>query len=211
MAIEIHVARPLTANPELCLQPSEEVAAALALLRTEGALLRVWRGSTPHNWWIENDFGDEMHFTVEADNRHIPQLLLAVVTPVAVDGGAQRIAPSLLHRDGGQRYAEGWRYDRAKHLLLEQRWASEQASRRSLQLRVEAFAPKLEALSERALALLRTLRRGDLGFYTELVPEYLALAQQGLVSFTSTAGVRCIREVRTLRIPRGELLKIIHA
>lgn len=209
MALVVKVTQPRAPrNPVPRFRNDPNVAAALKLFRTEGAVLRVWRGSSPHNWWIENDIGDELHFTSESGNRDIPALLLAVGQPVDLAFDAGTIAPSWAHRDGGQPYAEGWKFDRMKLLLLEQLFASDQASRVSLQRRVAAFNPKLASLSDTALALLRTLRKGGLPLFIELVPQYLELAQQGLVSFTSPNAVRCVNEVRTLRIPRGHMLKV---
>lgn len=80
---------------------------ALAMFQA-GAVLNCWRRSTPHNWWLETEDGDELHLSEIQELQGFQHTLLACATPVVEE--SPRIAPSRLHRDGGKPEWSKWVY-----------------------------------------------------------------------------------------------------
>ena len=81
---------------------------ALAMFKS-GAVLNCWRRSSPHNWWLESDDGDELHLSEIPELRGFQMTLLAMANPL--EDNSPRIEHSRLHRDGGKPEWSKWVYN----------------------------------------------------------------------------------------------------
>lgn len=71
---------------------------ALRALRNGTAKLQLWRGSSPHNWWVETDKGNVLWHSNESGDH--PDLAMFTLDSQS----EKRVPPSILHRDGGLPY-----------------------------------------------------------------------------------------------------------
>ena len=197
-----------------------EYQANLLNLFKNGATLFLWRGTCPHNYYVET-----------ADGK--TNLIVAGDRESCENFGTGRAQLEALHRlarpsfastgliSGGSRHEngrpeqEGWSFDADVARQLEQRWAAFQAERAIRDSNVKAPAPQLDKLSE--LALLRKLKTLDisvviheanvgLGRYPELASAYAELDDQGLLQLTDT-GKFCL--VPAAAKPRGPMLRLV--
>lgn len=190
-----------------------------------GATFYLWRGTCPHNYYIETADGKtslivdgdrescENNGTGRAQREALERLARPVfASPRVISGGS--------HYENGRPEQEGWSFDADVARQLEQRWAAFQAERVIRDANVKAPTPQLDKLSELALALLRKLKTLDisvaiheanvgLGRYPELASAYAELDDQGLLRVTDTGKFCLVPTMVKLRVPRGPMLRLV--
>ena len=195
----------------------------LALFKN-GATFFLWRGTCPHNYYIETADGKtslivdgdrescENNGTGRAQREALARLARPVfASPRVISGGARF--------ENGQPEQEGWAFDADVARQLEQRWAAFQAERAVRDANVKTPAPQLDRLSHLALALLRKLKTLDisvvihaanvgLGRHPELASAYAELDHQGLLTLTDTGRFCLVPSMAKLRVPRGPMLRL---
>jgi hypothetical protein len=216
MPLVVNIAAPFSARRSNPYAGLHGLHAALMLdYYKNGAKLYVWRGSSPHNWWLETTEG--ISHTVCGDREtngilgvahlNIPGTLTRLGRKVFTS--PERIAPHTLHRDGGQPYKEGWEFDTLRVATLEAEWAEVLAAIEIRKNHPPSFQPDLSALSEEALALLRTLKKVD-GLYPfdELLGAFAELDKQGFLLMNGQGAFHLHDEAKALVIPRGQSLRL---
>jgi len=182
-----------------------------------GARLCVWRNSSPWNHWLEGgpDNIEMMYIagcreTQDALGTSIEQVraLKALSRPAGASREVVSGSPSAF--ENGLSQSEGWEFDPVRAQAVEEYWDSTCAQREERQRNPRPFNFKLEALSENALALLRTLRSGNI---VSRAPELAAwleeLDAQGLLELTKDNRFVLVPAARTLRLPRGLQLELV--
>lgn len=71
---------------------------AVKRLREGKALLHCWRGSSPHNWYVESCNGRGSHLWHSSDWGDVPDRSMFQLEQESQN----KIACSLIHRDGGK-------------------------------------------------------------------------------------------------------------
>lgn len=190
-----------------------------------GATLFLWRGTCPHNYYVETAEGKtnlivegdrescEANGTGRAQREALARLARPVFkSPRLISGGGRC--------ENGLPEQEGWSFDADVAQQLEQRWAAFQAERVIRAANFKVPAPELDKLSELALALLRKLKTLDisvaiheanigLGRYPELASAYAELDDQGLLRVTDTGKFCLVPTMVKLRVPRGPMLRLV--
>lgn len=195
----------------------------LALFKN-GATFFLWRGTCPHNYYIETADGKtslivdgdrescENNGTGRAQREALARLARPVFASARVISGGSR-------SENGQPEQEGWTFDVDLARQFEQRWAAFQAECTIREANIKAPAPQLSKLSELAMALLRKLKTLDisvviheanvgLGRFPELASAYAELDSQGLLKLTGTGKFCLVPNVAKLRVPRGPMLRL---
>jgi hypothetical protein len=180
-----------------------------------GARLFVWRGTTPHNWWLETT--DGVSHTVSGDHDtngilgiehlNIPDTLRKLGRRVF--SSPERVPSHSLHGDGGLPFKEGWEFDPLRVSEMESKWEEVQQAVHLREQCPPTFKPDLKALSTEALALLRTLKaKASVYPYEELLHAFTELDQQGFLLMNSR-GEFCLHdEAKAVTVPRGEHMKL---
>jgi hypothetical protein len=180
-----------------------------------GARLFVWRGTSPHNWWLET--ADGVTHTVSGDHDtngilgiehlNIPGTLKNLGRRVF--SSPDRVKPHPSHRDGGQPFKEGWEFDSLRVSAMESEWEEVQQSVHLREQCPPTFEPDLEALSQEALALLRTLKaKGSVYPFKELLEPFDELDHQGFLLMNSRGEFYLHDEAKAVKVPRGEHMKL---
>lgn len=182
--------------------------AQFAMFR-KGLKLFVWRCSSPHNWYLQD--AKYRQFGLEVPAWALIQLAKNCNVP------SKRIAPNWVHRDGGLLEREAWKYSASALRAAQKRWKAhlKRLARRAAKPTPIAF--NLEALSERAVMLLRTLRQPryrtqycGLAEYPELAIEFAELDAQGLLELVDFGRMRLKHDaLGVTRVPSGPSLKIV--
>jgi len=182
-----------------------------------GAVLYVWRCSSPHNWYLETP-GDEQYM-VAGDRETCEGLGTGPAQVAALRKLAKHESASSQVVSRGGRYEnglpelQGWKFDADAAKLAEDNWAAFQAELAAHEAAAKPPAPEIGKLSDVALALLRTLRMGGYGVprHPELASAFAELNEQGLLTLAPDGNYRLAFACRDLRLPRGLSLKTISA
>ncbi len=184
-----------------------------------GATLNLWRGTCPHNWYLERFAGDSdcnLIITGDSETNEFHDI------PRYGDGSQKvfqrlgkltyedphRIPGSFAHRDGGQSWKQTWVFDHTLVARLEREWAevkAAQAARRELPPLTHV---DLSQLSDLAMSLLRLLKRTEVYPYPELLAPLQELDEQGLLQISDNACMMLRTDAQALRIPRGMAVKL---
>ena len=192
-------------DPYASFQSAEEKA-QLAMFR-KGAILYVWRCSSPHNWWLQRPRGWRQ-YGLDVPAWALKQLGKNCQLP------SKRIAHNWVHRDGGLLEKEGWKYSPAAVRSAEKRWKAHLKRLARREAKPTPLAFDLSALSETAVLLLRTLKQprfvGGMFEVPELAGEFAELDAQGLLKLSQRGFMHVTPEAMAVaKIPRGPLLKLV--
>lgn len=191
----------------------------------QGATLFLWRGTCPHNYYIETPDGQtslivegdrescEANSTGSAQREALARLARPVFKSPRVISGGSRC-------ENGLPEQEGWLFDAELARKYEQQWAAFQAELALRTANRKTVAPALDQLSELALALLRLLKTDDFvrpwdperaGLFRspELTSAFAELDDQGLVELTPAGRFALVPAATALRVPRGPRLRFV--
>jgi len=186
----------------------------LLQLFKKGASLCVWRCTTPWNHYLETRRGDQ-HTISGKDEGEVGKgrgQLRALQRLAKPAGRSSRVIERSLSRfEVGLPEKEWSVYDADKAKELEAHWARTQALFKQRSAMHKPFALDTSALSETALALLRTMRDDPyivaVPRYPELENEFCELDGQGLIEMVRTGYYTLVPAAKTMRLPRGRRLK----
>lgn len=192
-------------DPYECFKTAKQKA-QLALFR-KGVKLFVWRCSSPHNWYMQDNKHNQFGLDVP------PWALKQLGKNCKV--ASARIAHHWVHRDGGQLEKEGWKYSAAVVRAAEKRWKAHLKRLALREAKPTPLAFDLAKLSEMAVVLLRTLKQPryrtqgcGLREVPELAGEFAELDAQGLLELSQHGHMRLSHQANeTVKVPRGPFLK----
>lgn len=183
----------------------------LLRLFKKGAPLCVWRCTTPWNYFLE----PRRHDTYSICGKDEGEVgkgrgQLRALQQLAKSGGRSNgvIERSISRVEVGLPEKEWWVYDADKAKELEARWVQAQALFKQKQATRKPFAPDTAALSEMALALLRTMKHNDnwrtMPRFPELENEFCELEAQGIVEIARNSQYLLVPAAKIMRLPRGK-------
>jgi hypothetical protein len=211
---------------KLPVQPLERISNPLAAFKSPyqkelfelfkaGAVLYVWRNSSPHNWYLEHadDKGVRQVTPVDGDKGSCldsgweqVQALLRMAQPLGRSGP---VVQSGGRFENGLPQKEGWRFDAAKLEELQRRWDAMGIEYERRRAEPEpATLPDLASLTPTALMLARSLRLAPRRRHAELEKEFAELDSLGILQMDRRGGFSLIPKVEHMRFPRGQSFKI---
>ena len=180
---------------------SLEAQQVLQLFRS-GAVLRVWRHFTPHQWWLEHQDGREYHWPIDPKQRRVGtprvEMLVAIAKEVDRDGTSESGKPG----------KQAWVYDAAMEESVSSTWAYAHECVQDWSENAGEFLGTFEGLSPLALAAFHTLRKSQLPMCPELKPVLLELNRFGLLQVHPEGFATVKLAKKGVTIPKAESLKI---
>lgn len=168
----------------------------------EGAVLRVWRHFTPHQWWLEHQDGREYHWPIDAKQRRVgtprAEMLVAIAKEVERDGTSESGKPG----------KQAWVFAAEMLASVEATWAYAHECVQDWSDNAGAFPGTLESLSPVGLAAFHTLRKSQLPMCPELKPVLLELNSLGLLQVHPEGFATVKLAKKGVVIPKAESLKI---
>jgi hypothetical protein len=182
----------------------------LLQLFKKGAHLRVWRCTTPWNYYLETR-GRDQYTIAGKDEGEVGKgrAQLRALQQLAKWGGqsSRVIERSISRFEVGLPEKEWWVYDEGKAKELEACWARTQTLFKQKQATRKPFAPNTASLSEMSLALLRTMKHNDnrrtMPRFPELENEFCELEAQGIIEIARNGQYLLVPAAKTMRLPRG--------
>jgi len=201
--ITIHVAaNPHVYDPLAAFQSGE--GARVLKLFQDGAVLKVWRHTSPANWWLEHADGREYHWDAN------PKLRAAGTPDVwLLTRLAKVIESSETLTAAGKPGKEAWAYDEAAMAHAQALWARAQECAADWAAQAAPAPASVANLSPMAQAALLTLRsKAQLPMRGELLPILLELNAAGLLVVHPEGHATLRVPAKKLGLPKGTALRI---
>jgi hypothetical protein len=182
---------------------TEEGARVLALFQ-EGAVLKVWRHSTPYHWWLEHADGRDYHW--EADTR--------LRSADAPDVGLLVRLGEVCHAEGpltaaGKPSKEHWTFSEAALEKAQATWNFAQQCAANWADKAGTYGGTLANLSPLAQSAVLTLRsKTRLPMRGELLDVLLELNEAGLLDVHAEGHATLRVPAKSLALPKGRPLKV---
>jgi hypothetical protein len=170
----------------------------------DGATLKVWRHTSPHNWWLEHADGREYHWNLD-------QKMRPEGTP---DTWFLTRLGKLIDQDdttttGGKPNKESWVFDEAALAKAQEVWAYAQECVKDWQAHAGVFPGTLDNLSPMAQSAVLTLRsKTQIPMRGELFVTLLELNAAGLLEVHATGHATLKIPAKQLKLPKAKPLKI---
>jgi hypothetical protein len=170
----------------------------------EGATLKVWRHTTPHNWWLEHADGREYHWDINVKMRAAgtPDVWLLTRLGKLVESEGPLT-------DSGKPSKESWAFDEAALARAQADWTYAQECVQDWQAHAGAFSGSLANLSPLSQSAVLTLRsKTQIPMRGELFATLLELNAAGLLDVHAEGYATLRIPAKSLNLPKVKPLKI---